>query len=215
MSDSELRDKLLALEKVTPEFEAKYHDQMKAVFERPLTPTTRIANVVAMLMGIGFFILFSTVAVAVMWLEPGFPLVGRLMFAAGALFGLAFAVLSGLILKRGSISLTFWRNATLRQLRTVHPAAFGLTWVFCVLVMVFCQMMGSQAPDAAKGNQIILGGIVGMVLFGIPITILSCATEAELLLREKFLQLELQLTELKDLVKPEQGKEAHSKTEDA
>jgi hypothetical protein len=165
-------------------------------------------------MGVGFFILFSTVAIAVTWLEPGFPLIGRLVFAAGALFGLAFAILFGLVLKKGSIRLGFWRNATLRQLRTVHPAAFGLTWAFCVLLTVACQIMGSQMPDTAKGNQMILGGIVAMVLFGIPIMILSCATEAELLQREKFLQLELQLAELKDLIKSEQAHEPRNTAED-
>ncbi len=200
MSDPKLRDKLLELETVTPELEARYRKQMDAILERPLTPVTRIGTVVGLLMGIGFFVLWTTVAIAVTWLEPGFPVLGRMIFAAGALFGLAFAILSFSILKKGSINLRLWRNATLKQFRTVHPAAFGLTWAFCVFITVACLMMGNQMEDAARGNQMILGGIVAMVLFGIPLMILSSATESELLLREKFLQLELHLAELRELL---------------
>ena len=200
MNDSELRDRLLELEKITPELEARYRKQMNAIFERPLTPATRIGLVVGLLMGIGFFVLFSTVTVVVTWLEPGFPILGRIMFAGGAVFGLAFAVLNVVILRKGTISLGLWRNVTLKQFRTVHPAAFGITWTFCVLITVACLMMAGEMEDAVRGNKVILSGIVTMVLFGIPITILSVATESELLLREKFLQLELQLAELRELI---------------
>ena len=204
MSDSDLRNRLLELERITPELEGKYRDEMKTVFERPLTPVSRIANVVALLMGIGFFLLFSTVA-AVTWREPGFPILGRLMFAFGALFGLAFAVLSAVILRKGSVNLAGWRNVTLKQFRTIHPAAFGLTWAFCVLITVACQVMGTQMADTARGNQMILGGVIAMVLFGIPFTILASATESELLVREKFLELELQLAEIKRLLTAEKN----------
>ncbi len=200
MNDSKLRDKLLELETVTPELEAKYREQMNAILERPLTPVSRIGHVVGLAMGIGFFVLFSTVTIVVTWLEPGFPVLGRIVFAVGALFGLAFAALSVAILRKGSISLQLWRNVTLKQFRTVHPAAFGITWTFCVFITVACQLMGSQMADTVRGNQMILGGIVAMVLFGIPITILSVATESELLLREKFLQIELHLAELRELI---------------
>lgn len=214
MSDSELRDRLLELERITPELEAKYRDKMKSVYERPLTPVSRIANIVAMLMGIGFFLLFSTVAVMV-WGEPDFPVIGRLMFAFGALFGLAFAVFYAVILRKGSIDLTGWRNVTMKQFRTMHPAVFGLTWAFLVLMTVACQMMGSQMADTARGNQMILGSIVYLVLFGIPLMVLSSATESELLVREKFLQVELQLAELKRLLTAEkQGSASESSEEE-
>ena len=214
MSDSDLRDRLLELERITPELEAKYHDEMKTVYERRLTPVSRIAYVVSLLMGIGFFILFSTVAIAVTWLEPGFPILGRLIFAGGALFGLAFAIFSAVILRKGSVNLAGWRNVTLKQFRTIHPAAFGLTWAFCVLITVACQVMGSQMADTARGNQMILGGVIAMVLFGIPLMILSSATESELLLREKFLQLELHLAELKKLLMAEKNGSSSDRAED-
>ncbi|MBP8130673.1 MAG: hypothetical protein KA184_13925 [Candidatus Hydrogenedentes bacterium] len=214
MSNPRLREELLELETVTPELEAKYRMQMKAILERPLTPVSRIGTIIGLVMGIGFFLSFSTVTVITLLLEPDFPAIGRLIFAAGALFGLAFAVLSAVILKRGSINLQLWRNITLRQLRTMHPAAFGLTWGFCVLLTVGCMMMGHQMADPARGNQIILGGIVAMVLFGIPVMILSVATESELLMREKFLQLELRLAELRALLAAERDSDARRIRED-
>lgn len=69
-------------------------------------------------------------------------------------------------------------------------------------------MMGNQIADPAHGNRIILGGIVAMVLFGIPAMILSTATESELLAREKFLQIELQLAELRELLVNERNADA-------
>jgi hypothetical protein len=200
MHDPKLRDRLLELETVSPALEAKYRSQMNAILERPLTAVSRTSTLIGLVMGIGFFVLFSTVTIATFWLEPEFPIMGRIIFASGALFGLAFAVLSVLILRRGSINLRFWQNASLRQLRTMHPAAFGLTWGFCVLLAVGSQMMGTQMADPARGNQMILGGIMAMVLFGIPVMILSAATESELLVREKFLQLELHLAELREML---------------
>lgn len=47
-----------------------------------------------------------------------------------------------------------------------------------------------------------------MVLFGIPAMILSTATESELLAREKFLQIELQLAELRELLVNERNADA-------
>lgn len=209
MSDSKVRDKLLELETVTPELEAKYRTQMNAILERPLTPVSRIGAVIGLVMGIGFFLFFSTVTVITFWLETGFPVIGRLIFAAGSLFGLASAILSVVILKRGSVNLRLWQNATLRQFRTMHPAAFGLTWGFCVLLTVGSLMMGNQMVDPAQGNRVILGGIVAMVLFGIPAMILSAAAESELLAREKFLQIELRLAELRELLVAERSADAH------
>lgn len=209
MNDSELRDRLLELERITPELEAKYREGMKAILDRPLTPVSRVACMLAMLMGIGFFILFSTVAIAVTWLEPGFPIACQIFFGVGALFGLAFAVIMFTVLRRGSIDLRQWQSLTLRQFRTVHPAVFGLAWTFTVLLTVACLMMGTRMADAAHGNQMILGGLVSMVLFGIPIMILSVATESDLFLREKFLRVEMQLAELKELVTSEGSDRSH------
>jgi len=200
MSDSDLRDKLLELETVTPELEAQYRKQMDALLERPLTLGTRIGLVVGVFMGIGFLILFSGCAIAVTWLEPGFPLLGRIMFAGGGLFGLAWAIYCFVVLRKGSFNLDLWRSETFRQFRTVSPAAFGITWTFLVLMTVGSLLMGSQMEDHVRGIQMVLNALVFLVLFGLPLMILSSATESELLVREKFLQLELHLAELRELM---------------
>ena len=199
MNDPRLRDRLLAQEAVTPELEARYREGMKAILERPLTPVLRVGWIISAAMGIGFLVLFSTVAFRV-WPEPEFPVLGKMMFSMGALFGLLWAIFGFIILKRGSANLRLWRNPTIRQLQTMPPAVAGMTWGFCVLIMVFCQMMGNDMPDAARGNQMILGGIVGMLLFGIPAMIMGHDTKSEILLREKFLELELELASIRELI---------------
>ena len=213
MNDPKLRNRLLAQETVTPELEAKYREGMKAILERPLTPVLRIGWIIATAMGIGFFVLFSTVAVRV-WPEPGFPVLGKMMFSIGALFGLLWAIVGFTIVKRGSASLGLWRNPTIRQLQTMPPVVAGMTWGFCVLITVFCQMMGSDMADVARGNQMILGGIIAMVLFGIPVLIMGHDTKSDILLREKFLELELELADIRELIAGERAGKSGDKREE-
>ena len=199
MEKGGLREELLRLEGVTPELEARYRVETDAILNRRLTPLLRGMWGVGCLMGIGFFVAFSIVSARV-WPVVGFPMMGKLMFSAGALFGLVWAVLAGVILKRGSVNLGLWNSATLRQLQTVHPGVAWFTWAFCVLLMVACQMMANEAADPARGNRMILGGLVGLVMFGLPTLLFGHDTKSELRTRQKFLELELQLSELRELI---------------
>ena len=91
MSDRELRDKLLELETITPELEDKYRNEMKGILERPLTPVSRIAYVVALLMGIGFFLLFSTIAIV------GAAVVLTFLLLGWSHIGVSVSVIVGLV----------------------------------------------------------------------------------------------------------------------
>jgi len=198
MNNPELRDRLLELEIVTPELAARYNEKKKAIFERRLTPTLRVMWVLATIMGAGFFVLFSYAAILTLQ-DPGFPRIGTILFSVGALFGLGWAILGISFVKKGTASLELWNNATLKQMQTMHPAVAGMTWVFCVLLMVACQMMANDMPDTARGNQMILGGMVAMLMFAIPTMIMGHDTKSEIFMREKFLEIELQLAELRKL----------------
>ena len=55
MSNPELREKLLAMERRSPELEARYREEVRAMIEKPLTPLNRVAFVLSGLMAVAYF----------------------------------------------------------------------------------------------------------------------------------------------------------------
>ena len=150
--------------------------------ETRLTPLKRVAWGLSTLMGLSFLVLFGYVA----WTAPaGFPLLGRLTFMAGAVFGAVWAGLGGYIIKKGSIDLRHDENA-------VH----GLVWGFMVLMMTAFLVMGSGMDDRVRGISMVLNGLVFFVAFAIPAILCLRINRLELSLREQLLRMEITLAEL-------------------
>jgi hypothetical protein len=194
MSSPKLRYSLTELETHSPDLEAEYRKKVEAMLEKRLTPVSRAAWIVAALMGVGFFLVFSRAAILAHSL-PGFPCLGQIGFAVGAVFGLIWAVLGAVVVRRGSLSFSPYKSATLDQFLTMSPAAAGITWAFTVIMMVIFLMMGTSVTDGIKGTQMILGGVVGLLMFGIPALVIMHIQRSELRVREHLLRLELQLAE--------------------
>jgi len=154
------------------------------MLEKRLTWGMRIGWMLATAMGLGFLGLFSYVAATA---PPEFPLLGRLGFVAGALFGLGWTILALSILKRGAISL-----------KSHSGAATGMVWGFVLLMMIIFLQLGMTMEDGVKGIQMILSGLVFLVIFGIPALIMRRVETAELALGEHLLKLELQLAEISE-----------------
>ena len=134
-------------------------------------------------MGLGFTVLFGTVAVIA---PAGFPWSGRLIFAAGALFGIGWAVLGIRIVWRGTMNL-----------KTDTAAANGMAWVLVVLVATFAMV---SAPDTIVGLRMIVCSLVFLVL-GVAFMTRHVVEQAELKTREKLLEIEYRLAELAETVK--------------
>jgi hypothetical protein len=114
----------------------------------------------------------------------GFPIYGRVTFAAGALFSLAFAVLGFRVYKRGAI-----------RLKSEGAVYSGLAWGLPV-VMVTLFMMG--APNNLIGLRMIVSGLV--FLIGGAVFLLRYVIEqSELNTKEKLLEIEYRLAELAEL----------------
>jgi hypothetical protein len=155
------------------------------MFEKQLTGIRRWAWLGATVMGVGFALLFGTLAIVA---PAEFPIGGRIAFAAGALFGLGWAALSIRVFRRGSLDL---KKDTF--------AATGLTWGFVVFTMTIFLLI---APETIVGLRMILSGLV-FVVFGVAFLLRHVIEQSELKTREKLLEIEYRLADLAESLKPE------------
>jgi len=182
MNDWRLREQLVDLETFSPDLKAKYQKEMNQMLEERLGAGARVGWVLAVAMGVTFFAVFSIAAVKA---PAEFPVLGRIMFAAGAVFGAAWAVVAFTIAKRGSMH----RKAHLE-------VVLGMTFGFMVIMMTLALMQGMAMEDGVRGLKMILYGLVFFVMFGVPSLMTMHLNRAELRLREHMLRLELRIAEL-------------------
>ncbi len=190
-SGNDFAKRLLESEQVTPALKEKYEMEKRALFERPVKGFKRWGWILSTGMGIGFMVLFGTVAVIV---PAEFPLLGRLGFAAGALFGLGFAILSIIVLRRGS-----------EDPRTHGKAAAGMGWGVTVIMATVAIVLGPQLPDRVSGVMMIATALVFLVPAAM-FMISSQIERAELETREKLLEIEYRLAELAESLPKKQDK---------
>lgn len=177
--------RLLESQRVTPALREKYEMETWKLFEKPVKGLAKCGWIGATVMGVGFLALFGTVAV----IAPAeFPLLGRLGFAAGALFGLGWAILGVIILRRGS-----------EDPRTHGKAAAGMGWGVTVIIATMAIVLGPQLPDRVTGVMMIVTVLVFLVPAAMFMT-LSRIERAELETREKLLEIEYRLAELAERI---------------
>jgi len=179
MSDMQpgIRDQLVRTEHTTPELKQRYAQEVQAMYEKQLTGFGRWTWLIAAIMGIGFAVGFGTLSVV---LPPEFPLLGRLGFAAGALFGLGWAILGVGIFRRASLKR--------RDKTAIAMMSAGLPLLVAIVVMV-------SAPETTGGLRMMITGVFWMVI--VAIFMLSHAIDrAALDTRERLLEIEYRLAEL-------------------
>jgi hypothetical protein len=179
---NDFRERLIRCESVTPAHRQQYEKEMRAMLEKQLTGVRRWVWGLAALMGVGFAVLFGTVAVM---MPAEFPLWGRLGFAAGALFGVGWAALGIRVLRRGSI-----------HLKLDTGAAAGMAWALPVTLLTLFMV---SAPDDVIGLRMILCGLVFLVM-GVAFLLRHVIELSELKTREKLLQIEYRVAELSERI---------------
>jgi hypothetical protein len=117
-----------------------------------------------------------------------FPMSGRIGFAAGALFGIGWAILAIKIFRRGSLDL-----------KKDTWAGTGLMWVFVVFMATWCMV---TAPNTIVGLRMLICSLVFLVM-GVGFLLRYVIEQSELKTREKLLEIECRLAELAALGKPE------------
>ncbi len=153
------------------------------MFEKQLTRPGRLVWLVAAIAGLAFTVLFGTMTV---WPYEKMPWQARAGFAAGALFGIAWAILAIRIIRRGSI-----------HLKLDTGMAAGLSWAFPVFLVT---MFMVWAPNDLIGLRMILSALV-FLLMGAMFMIRNWIEQSDLQSREKLLEIEYRLAELTEAVK--------------
>jgi choline-glycine betaine transporter len=132
-------------------------------------------------MGLGFFVLFGTLAFI---MPKEFPSWGRAIWAIGSVFGLTFAGLAVLVLKKGTVNL-----------KTDDLAGAGLGWGFIVIIATITLVFSGQLPD----RTIAIKMLVSLLIFEVAaaVGLLKAIIErSEVKTREKLLKIEHRLIEI-------------------
>ncbi|MBN1974429.1 MAG: hypothetical protein JW787_12380 [Sedimentisphaerales bacterium] len=181
--DTTFDEKLLGLEKINPSLKERYEKEKKNMLERKLTGWTKMSHVIGLLMGIGFTLLFGTIAIII---PSEFPLWGRSMFAIGALFGLAIIAFEIFIFKKGKVDL-----------KKDEVAAAGLGWGLIVIAGTIVLVYSGKLPDRVVGVHM----LVSLIFFEVAsasMLLKAFLQRSELNTREKLLEIELRLAELSE-----------------
>ncbi len=163
----------------------------KAMVEKKLTGLRKLSTVVSLVMGLGFFVLFGTLAVIV---PKEFPMWGRAIWAIGSVFGLTFAGLAVLVLKKGTVNL-----------KTDDMAMAGLGWGLIVIMATITLVFSGQLPD----RSIAIKMLVSLLIFEVAaaVGLLKAIIErSEVKTREKLLKIEYHLAEISEKMEKNQEK---------
>jgi MFS family permease len=182
---SSFRERVLSAEAIDPVLHRKYQQEIQTMFEKKLNTPQRLVHVGAGLLGIVFVIVFGTVAVIA---PREFPLLARIGFGAGALFGLAWAVLCFQIIRRGTV-----------HLRKDPKTMAAMSWGFVVIMMTIFMLLSGRAGDHIWGVQMVVNGLV--FLIGAAVFLINAVIqEAQFKTQEKLLEIEYRLAELSERI---------------
>jgi len=178
-------EQLIQCESYSPEYKKKYEQEKRAMFEKRLGGVQRGAYVFWTVFCLSLGVLFGVVAVMT---YGRLPILGTLGFAAGSVFGLAFAAMYA------------WIAITGRLLLRKHPPAMaGGAWAFTVIVMTLSLVTAPGLSEPAVGNRMLLAGLAFLVMAAV-FLLVSRTEQSELNVKEKLLEIEYRLAELAEKV---------------
>lgn len=177
-----LRDNLIEQERRDTASEKRFRQEVKKMTEKKLSPPIRIVVGFAGLVGLFLAVYFGYTTLTA---PAELPLLGRLLFAAGALFSAVWAGLSAHILKKGSFNI-----------KTDENTSQVLMWIFMVLMMTVFMVIGGGIEDRTRGIFLVLNGLIFFVMFAIPAIFNLRINRMELGVREQLLRMEITLLEI-------------------
>lgn len=181
MSDQPtFRDRLLESEPLDLELRKTYEREIENMFERKLTPVRKAAFAMTIVVGLGSAALCGFLALT----EPELPPLARAGLSTGVLFGVAWAVVSFVIVRRGAINL-----------KTHGHWMASMVWIFTLLMVIFFLMIAASMDDQLRGLLMVANGLVFLICAAVH-WISYKIDDARLSTREKLLELELRLAEL-------------------
>ncbi|MCK4905643.1 hypothetical protein KAS42_05350 [bacterium] len=185
-SHQSFRDQLLEREQLNPVYKQKYEKEVKAMIERKLTGVRKWSHIIALIMGVGFFILFGVLAVVI---PKELPILARLGFVASAIFGLAIVIVESRILKKGTINL-----------KEDPMTMAGMGWGFIVILATFVLVFSGRLPDRLVAVQM-LASVLVYEIAAAAMLLRAFIERSELKTREKLLGIEYRLVEISEQLK--------------
>lgn len=187
MNDSNLRERLLAAQTITPSLKERYEKELNTMTEKPLGYKNRIWHFALSGLGAAMCIFF---AVTFFTVPEELPLMARLTFLVGAIGSAVWAVICFLMARRGSMNL-----------KRDPEIMVGSIWAMVVIFTVVSLLMGMQMEPAAGVRMIAYATV--FLIMGALFMIQRMIERTELKLRENMLELELKICEISDNKKNE------------
>jgi len=184
------RDRLLAAETVDPGSRDTFRKEVQAMFEEKLSEEGRWIYVLGASLGVALAIGFG--GLAAMVVDSGLLL--RIGFGVGSAIGAAWAIVLGWIAAKGTVN------------QRTHPFVItGLAWAMLVLMVGLFLI---RAGQLANPTQVIMIVVVALFALGAGalVLVLNRVDQIDLRTREKMLELEYRLAELREeLLKDREG----------
>lgn len=181
MNETRLREGLPGAEPASADLERKYRERMATITRRRITGIERASHVFGLVVALGTAAWF-------VWLFLQHRADGRPVAMAGLAVGLAFTLgwsAFSIALLRGGTEDQRWHGV----IRTQMVGLFTLALAGLML------WAGLAEPDPARGNQLILFGLVFWTTMGLPFYVAQMVKQNELSVRSDVLRLELALAE--------------------
>lgn len=176
----QFRNRLLAAEPDTGDRRRRIQQEIQQMLTRQITLPHRIVMSLVLVAGLAGAGVCGYLAVT----EARLPVLARIGLATGTLFGVAWAVVMGSMLRRGVLDV---KRDTRRTAQMV--------WIFTVLMVVFFLMVGMSAEDRLLGLMMIAQALVFLIMAAVH-WISYRIEDSEHNLKEQLLRLELQLADL-------------------
>lgn len=182
--NSSMKERLLGAEARNPALEERYRARTRALTERRLGSTARVAHAIGLALGLGLSIRLVQLMVA---LGPG----GRAEQWVGLGIGLAFCVcwaLAEAAVLRAGVERFFSHGA----IRTALIVTF--TFVLAGLML----WAGITSANPTRGMHLILFGLVYWCAIGLPFLVAYLVRSSEVRVRASLLEIELARAEAQE-----------------
>jgi MFS family permease len=179
-SPRDFGDRLSKLEPVNPDLRGRYEHAVKGMFERKLSWGMKVYVACVGVASLGIAVFLGALALTY---QKG-PLLARFGVAGGAIFALAWVVLAGWTLRRGT-----WYGKIQPQVIAI------LGWLLAVFLETLFLVLAPAAPNPYLATVAILAGMV--ILIGAGVALIGTQIQqSELRTREALLRMEYRLAEI-------------------
>jgi predicted membrane channel-forming protein YqfA (hemolysin III family) len=178
-------EKLIAAQRTDDSLRQQYEREVKAMFEKKLTPVRKTIHVLVGVVSAAMAVIFGVVAITAKEL----PWESRAAFALGVIFSGAWVFLMFRTLRRGTIDL-----------RVDEKTQAGLGWGFVVVMVTLFMVLGGKLPDKLISISMVVNGLVFLVMAAV-FMLTQRINESRIKLEERLLEMQLRIAELSEELK--------------